>query len=199
MPLAFSSRSHGTVAFGFFNIATDLLLLEDRFCFCSDFCLAVARLAQGASAEGTSEPLAGWGIRDPSRMGNLHGAIAGTDLSGLIGATYRLWPFPQEASAFKQDPGGAGTREQVEGLLQTHALPVDLRPNLTVPTGDTSLGGIDFSAEAFGQLIAYVGGGGMPGWKGGRPAPSVLQMMRELDGIRAPWPGASGSGSRRAR
>jgi hypothetical protein len=32
MPLAFESLSHGTIAFGFFNIDSDMLLL-DHYCF----------------------------------------------------------------------------------------------------------------------------------------------------------------------
>jgi hypothetical protein len=31
MPLSFESRSHGPVAFGFFNIESDMLLLERTF------------------------------------------------------------------------------------------------------------------------------------------------------------------------
>lgn len=33
MPLSFESRSHGPVAFGFFNIESDMLLLERTFFF----------------------------------------------------------------------------------------------------------------------------------------------------------------------
>ena len=33
MPLSFESQSHGQVAFGFFNIASDMLLLERYFFF----------------------------------------------------------------------------------------------------------------------------------------------------------------------
>ena len=38
MPLAFESTTHGTVAFGFFNIDSDMLLLENRFFFATDLC-----------------------------------------------------------------------------------------------------------------------------------------------------------------
>jgi hypothetical protein len=33
MPLAFESLSHGTIAFGFFNIESDMLLLDRYFLF----------------------------------------------------------------------------------------------------------------------------------------------------------------------
>jgi len=38
MPLAFDSSSHGKIAFGFFNIETDMLLLENYFIFATQFC-----------------------------------------------------------------------------------------------------------------------------------------------------------------
>ena len=38
MPLAFESLNRGTIAFGFFNIDTDLLLLQQYFLFADDFC-----------------------------------------------------------------------------------------------------------------------------------------------------------------
>ena len=37
MPLVFESLSHGTIAFGFFNIDSDMLLLEQYFLFGSEF------------------------------------------------------------------------------------------------------------------------------------------------------------------
>jgi hypothetical protein len=40
MPLAFESMSHGTIAFGFFSIDSDMLLLEQYFLFGSEFCLS---------------------------------------------------------------------------------------------------------------------------------------------------------------
>ena len=56
MPLAFESLSHGTVAFGFFNIESDMLLLDRYFFFAGDFCDCVTALAappQGAKYSGT--------------------------------------------------------------------------------------------------------------------------------------------------
>ncbi len=46
MPLAFQSLSHGQIAFGFFNIETDMLLLDIHFFFADDFCRAVRELAE---------------------------------------------------------------------------------------------------------------------------------------------------------
>ncbi len=44
MPLAFKSESHGTIAFGFFNIHSDLLLLDHYFMFATDFCETIYEL-----------------------------------------------------------------------------------------------------------------------------------------------------------
>lgn len=38
MPLAFESLSHGTIAFGFFNIESDMLLCDRYFLFADEFC-----------------------------------------------------------------------------------------------------------------------------------------------------------------
>ena len=45
MPLAFESMSHGTIVFGFFNIETDMLLLERYFIFGTDFCQLIEDMA----------------------------------------------------------------------------------------------------------------------------------------------------------
>jgi len=46
MPLAFRSISHGILPFGFFNIESDLLLLDHYFLFASNFCKNVAHIAE---------------------------------------------------------------------------------------------------------------------------------------------------------
>ena len=45
MPLAFESLSHGTIAFGFFNIESDMLLMDQYFFFVDDFCSNVEKIA----------------------------------------------------------------------------------------------------------------------------------------------------------
>ncbi len=46
MPLAFDSLSHGIVAFGFFNIESDMLILEQYFFFATEFCDYITRIAE---------------------------------------------------------------------------------------------------------------------------------------------------------
>jgi len=45
MPLAFESISHGTIAFGFFNIDSDMLLLDRYFIFSTLFCGNIDEIA----------------------------------------------------------------------------------------------------------------------------------------------------------
>ena len=38
MPISFPSKSHGQIPIGFFNIETDMLLMDHYFFFSTDFC-----------------------------------------------------------------------------------------------------------------------------------------------------------------
>ena len=60
MPLAFESKSHGRIAFGFFNIESDMLLLEHYFFFADDFCRNISALAAVGDGNYESE----WDIYD---------------------------------------------------------------------------------------------------------------------------------------
>ena len=48
MPLAFDSISHGSIAFGFFNIESDMLLCDHYFLFADEFCRYVEDIAINA-------------------------------------------------------------------------------------------------------------------------------------------------------
>ncbi|MCU0723638.1 MAG: hypothetical protein MUC63_08490, partial [Planctomycetes bacterium] len=68
MPLAFESLSHGEIAFGFFQIESDMLLLEELFFFADRFCAAVVELTR-APAKATAEArIEGWRISDPASI-----------------------------------------------------------------------------------------------------------------------------------
>src|SRR5208283_4103407 len=75
MPLAFHSKSHGVIVFGFFNIEPDMLLLENLFFFADRFCNAVVVLAEQSEETTAGVLMDGYRIKDPAMMGNLHGAI----------------------------------------------------------------------------------------------------------------------------
>jgi len=57
MPLASKSLNFGSIALGFFNIESDMLLLERYFFFASDFCETIDELADRCGTENVSLPL----------------------------------------------------------------------------------------------------------------------------------------------
>jgi len=111
MPLAFKSENHGEIAFGFFNIESDMLLLENYFFFADQFCRWICELAgRNDSAEKHSVVCDGiYYIEKFDDVGDLMGAIHGVRLTGFIGDLYRVFPFPSDPAAFKQNPAGCNT------------------------------------------------------------------------------------------
>lgn len=175
MPLLYKSVSHGDLPFGFFNIETDMLLLDDYYFFASDFCRHVADLAR----QHAEEPCrSAWDVHvmPHKAIGNLQGAIAGNDLSGFIGEVYRLFPFPKEDAAFRQNPEGHSTREMIAALAATF-VPARPIPIMMNPNGESIvIGDYAFNRPQFHALLLYVWLGGYPRWKDGvRPA-YVVQM-----------------------
>lgn len=183
MPLAFQSQSHGTVAFGFFNIEIDMLLLERYFFFAHQFCEAVSALA-GAAAQGGGEgatvTMPGFEIADPGKVGNVNAAIRGWDLSGFIGATYKRFPFPADPAGFRQKPDTACNRDWTEEAIRAfgkeRAIPLRWRAAASL----VAIADIELTLEGFRELIAYVDRGGYPRWKDEvRPA-YVSEMLARL-------------------
>jgi hypothetical protein len=180
MPLAFRSRSHGVIAFGFFNIRTDLLLLDHLFFFADRFCrAAVAVLAPEPGAPPRTS-IDGWRIDDPRRIGDLHGAIAGRALHGFIGDTYRRWPFPPQPADFRQDPDGASRRQETEAMILRWGTPLAVPVVADLDRRVVSLGGLTFDDDDFGRLVAYVDRGGWPRWRDGARPSCVTEMMDRL-------------------
>jgi hypothetical protein len=177
MPLAFTSKSHGTVAFGFFNIETDMLLLGNLFFFAGEFCRAVVDLHRGGASR-----LSGWRIPDHRHIGDLHGAIAGRNLSGFIGETYRLFPFPVRQEDFKQSPEGFRNRGCIEEKMARYGERVELDLAREGGSGDVHIGEFVFDAGGFDALVDYVDRGGYPRWRDETRPDYVQAMMAELGG-----------------
>jgi len=175
LPLGFESRSHGRIAFGFFNIETDLLLLQNLFFFAGDFCSAVAHLARNPDSGGRE--IAGWRILSREKMGSLHGAISGIDHSGFIGQVYARFPFPRDKAGFKQQPEGAASRPEVERLLERWAAPAGVRIELLGHGRGMAIGPFEFGPKAACGLVVYVWQGGLPRWRDGK-GPGYLEEMR---------------------
>ncbi len=121
MPLAFESISHGTVAFGFFNIDTDMLLLERYFFFADKFCAHISDVAEN-DGKGPFERV--WNIRwiaDTEDIGDLMGAIHGIRYTGFIGEVYKKFPFPEKPEEFKQKPNGFKSQAVMDAIIKPYA------------------------------------------------------------------------------
>ncbi len=183
MPLAFASLSHGTVAFGFYNIETDGLLLDRLFFFCTDFCTAVCELASLSWDAGQRTSLPGFSFRTAEEIGDLGGAIRGTHHRGFLGEVYLLWPFPTEAAAFRQKLGGASNRPLVEAILKRRAEPVSIDLVVEGAEGLVRVAEYAFSRRGFLDIVAYVERGGYPTWEGyeeGRRPAYVARMAAAI-------------------
>jgi len=180
MPLAFESDSHGAIAFGFFNIETDMLLLEHYFFFAEDFCREMSRLALLPVDSPTEKP---WEVYDVPRqnIGDLHGAISGMRLVGFIGEVYRIFPFPKQPEAFKQNPDGVLMYSVVEEIIVKYGVKQSMIFRINEKEKKVGLGEYVFSFPGFHALIQYIWQGGYPGWKDGRPPEYVLKMKDALE------------------
>jgi len=180
MPLSFPSQSHGNIAFGFFNIEIDMLLLEDLFFFAPDFCSALIDLAQHREAS-----FDGWRIDDRLQIGNLHGAIAGVDLAGFIGETYRRFPFPARPEAFKQNPQGTINRDWAAEHIASYGQKMQIVLSYDEAHGAISIADYLFDEQAFAALVDYVERGGYPRWKDDLKPEYVVEMMQRTKGVRS--------------
>lgn len=179
MPLAFRSLSHGTIVFGFFNIKTDLILLENYFFFAEDFCNTIAKAAINESKYVNFDFLV-YEIEDPRQIGDLMGAIHGVRFEGFIGEIYRLFPFPTDQKDFKQDPEGFKNRDLVLSILLRYGAPVKIVFEISPQSETVRIGRYLFSREQFHELLRYVWEGGYPKWLNGKRPGYVALMYQAL-------------------
>ena len=180
MPLAFESISHGTIAFGFFNIKTDMLLLENCFFFASDFCWEITRLARLPMGSPLMASWEGYTIPSPE-IGDLHGAISGTRLTGFIGEVYRLFPFPAFPENFRQDPDGYRNRPIIEETISRFGSHDLIYFNADIDNRRVRVGEYHFTIMGFHELLHYVWRGGYPRWKGEKRPLYVLRMKEAME------------------
>jgi hypothetical protein len=165
MPLAFESLSHGTIAFGFFNIESDMLLCDRYFLFADAFCAHVADIADKAGDQ-TYRSL--WPVQlilSDEGIGDLMGAIHGVRFTGFIGALYRHFPFPIRSRDFKQNPDGYRTQAQVSEIIAGYAVALEIEVAVVPGGADIQIGDYRFDRFQFQELINYVWRGGYPHWK----------------------------------
>ncbi len=185
MPLAFHSLSHGEVAFGFFNIDTDMLLLDVHFFFADDFSAAVSELAS-FEADGPARVSLDAYTLDRGRIGDLMRAIHGIEFRGFIGDVYKRFPFPAEEEKFRQQPEGFETRGIIEEMIRPYAG----RRTIPIACDDrrlaVNIGGYLFDRRVFQGLILYVWQGGYPRWRDGLRPAYVTEMMQATERSRSP-------------
>lgn len=178
MPLSFETLNRGAIAFGFFNIDSDLLLLDRVFLFAPEFCDYVGALAQapGETAYETSWEVDR--IDDPMEIGDLMGAIHNIRHVGFIGEVYRRYPFPSNPEDFRQKPEGYETHDEIREILDRYARPATL-PFVADPNqGMVTIGDLRFARKSFLELVQYVWLGGAPRWRG-MERPGYVQIMKE--------------------
>jgi hypothetical protein len=180
MPLSFLSRSHGMVAFGFFNIETDMLLLENLFFFCDRFCRAVVSLQEQSPSSTAEAWMDGYRIENPALIGSLHGAIQGVDLTGFIGEVYRQFPFPLSPQGFRQKPYGETNQAIVQAIIGKFAKNESIHLTSDQKATVTIIEEFVFGQQRFAELIAYVDQGGYPRWEHGIRPGYVVKMMEKL-------------------
>ncbi|CAB1080318.1 hypothetical protein D1AOALGA4SA_8002 [Olavius algarvensis Delta 1 endosymbiont] len=187
MPLAFDSLSHGQIAFGFFNIESDMLLCDHYFIFADRFCNYVQDLAEKADQPTIRTAWEIQIIQTPEAIGDLMGAIHGIRFTGFIGELYRRFPFPSEAQNFKQNPQGFKTQSQVAEIIGKYATLREIQVSVKNSDAEIQVGEYRFSSTQFQELIDYVWRGGYPRWKDNiRPAyvsGMRAKILRNCQGI----------------
>ena len=169
MPLAFPSLSHGTVAFGFFNIESDMLLLEENFLFATHFCRHIEKLASAVGDRSITTHWPAYRIQDREAIGDLMGAIHGIRYTGFIGAVYRRFPFPSKPEGFKQNRGGDSTQDTITTIIENYAPLTEMPVSVDDLNNLITMGGYRFDSAAFQSLVRYVWQGGYPRWRHDTP------------------------------
>lgn len=180
MPLLFESISHGEVPFGFFNIETDMILLNNYFFFASDVSDHIAELAKIDSDKPGETSWKSY-ILKPEQIGNLMGAISGIDLRGFIGKVYSRFPFPHEPERFKQSPEGFKNRGIIEDIVVRYANPSDIKVIIDRKAWTIMIGEYLFSRYGFHELIRYLWLGGYPRWKDGIRPDYIIKMKDKVE------------------
>ena len=181
MPLSFESMSHGSIAFGFFNIESDMLLLEQYFLFGSEFCQHVGDMAENFHEDKFESKWPVYAIEDRAQIGDLMGAIHGVRYTGFIGELYRRYPFPEKPEEFKQKPEGYQNQALVRDMISAYAGRIHIPVNISEKALEINIGEYKFSREIFQELVKYVWRGGYPRWRDAIRPDYVLDMKTKIE------------------
>ena len=177
MPIAFNSISHGSIAFGFFNIDSDMLLLDRYFFFAAEFCRRISDMAESNKKGAFKTSWEVYFITDREEIGDLMGAIRGIHYTGFIGDLYCRFPFPERPEEFKQKTDGWRTKTVVEALIKKYAKTISIPIIIDRETVEIGIGDYRFTRVSFQELVKYVWRGGMPRWRD-EVRPDYVTAMR---------------------
>ncbi len=180
MPLAFESTNYGALAFGFFNIDSDMLLLDHCFFFSTEFAKHLSDLARTPATHSFTAAWAGYHIERSEDIGDLMYAIHGIEFSGFIGEVYKLFPFPKDSRLFRQKPEGTTTRHAIEKMIQRFAKPEKIILNVNNRGDEIQIDRYRFSRKVFQDLVLYVWLGGYPRWTDNSPPGYIQEMKRHI-------------------
>ena len=138
MPMGFKTLSHGEIPIGFFNIESDMFLINNYFIFATDLCKAITKWAKGKDEQ--TDELEMYVIEDPDDIGNLMGAINGIVFTGFIGELYKLYPFPEKPEDFKQKTEGCKTQKEVEEMINKYSKRDKIEIIISKESGMISIG-----------------------------------------------------------
>jgi len=178
MPLSFQTISHGEIPVGFFNIDTDMILINDYFVFASDFCECIKEWTKGE--ENVESEVEMYVIDNLEKIGNLMGAIAGRVHTGFIGEVYKKFPFPEKREDFKQKPEGYKSRKDIEQIIKKFAERRNIPIAISKTKATISIGDYGFNTEQFHEVISYLWCGGMPKWKDEKRPKYIEEMMKAV-------------------
>jgi len=175
MPLGFRSLSHGDIGFGFFNVKSDMLLLENYFFFADDFCRKITAL-EDSCGEGLSFQWNVWHIANRSDMGDFRSFLGEKRDIGFWGELYRQYPYPENPAEFHQKPEGWKTQADVARIIGNYGALKGISFNIDPDKELVYIGEYCFSYPVFKELILYVWVGGYPKWQDGIRPNYVIQM-----------------------
>lgn len=180
MPLGFTSLSHGDIAFGFFNVKSDMLLLQNNFFFADDFCKQITALEDSC----IKDPVFKWNvwhISNPRNMGDFRSVLGEIRHVGFWGELYRKYPFPEHPEEFHQKPEGWKTREDVTGIIGHYGNQRQISFSVVSDKELVNIGEYCFGYDVFKELILYVWVGGYPKWQDGKRPTYVMQMKENIE------------------
>lgn len=179
MPLLFETVNRGEVAFGFFNIETDMLLLNTHFFYADDFARVIGEIVSHRGPFFDGKIIPAYTIRE-EQIGNVMGAIRGYDLRGFIGDVYKRFPFPGDPQGFRQNPEGYKTRSIMEAVICGYAGTSALAVFVDGEKETLSFGDYVFDKKGFQELILYIWVGGYPRWKDDSPPRYICAMKDRI-------------------